>query len=246
MANIYAISDIHGNMGRYKSLMEQLELKPDDTIYIGGDVIDRYPYGIEILKEIMQMDNAKMILGNHEYMMINAIYPGSLPWDHYRDMYDDIAVWYRNGGRVTHDAFDRLSKDERVKIFDYLLSLPTHYDFTVGSQQWQIVHSAPEDCMSWADECRYASPLEFSVWKRGFNFDKIPDGRKVIFGHSPTFMYTGIESGPSPIWHCPNGKAIGIDCGSGYPTEEMRPGFTMEGRLACLRVNDMKEYYSKC
>ena len=38
-----------------------------------GDVIDRYPDGIKILRQIMQMPNAKMLIGNHEYMMLKAI-----------------------------------------------------------------------------------------------------------------------------------------------------------------------------
>ncbi len=67
------MSDIHGNLERFESIMNQINLRDEDTLYVLGDVIDRYPYGIEILRKIMKMPNVKMILGNHEYMMLNAI-----------------------------------------------------------------------------------------------------------------------------------------------------------------------------
>ena len=39
----YVMSDIHGNMRRFNSVMEQFNLQPEDTLYILGDVIDRHP-----------------------------------------------------------------------------------------------------------------------------------------------------------------------------------------------------------
>ena len=54
--------------------MKQIRLRPEDTLYILGDTIDRGPDGIKILRQLMDMPNAKMILGNHEYMMLDALY----------------------------------------------------------------------------------------------------------------------------------------------------------------------------
>ena len=71
---IYVMSDIHGQKRRFDSVMKQIKLQPDDTLYILGDVIDRNPDGIKILRQIMAMPNAKMLLGNHELMMMNALY----------------------------------------------------------------------------------------------------------------------------------------------------------------------------
>ena len=46
---IYVMSDIHGNMSNFKSVLKQIDLQPEDTLYILGDVVDRYPDGIRIL-----------------------------------------------------------------------------------------------------------------------------------------------------------------------------------------------------
>ena len=73
---------------------------------------------------------------------------------------------------------------------------------------------------------------DFSLWTRVEPDDILPDGRIFIFGHTPTESYQ--DKVPLSIYH---GKGkIGIDCGSGNPHEACR--------LACLRLEDMKEYYS--
>ena len=70
---IYVMSDIHGNRRRFDSIMDQIQLQPEDKLYVIGDVIDRHPDGISILLQLMEMPNVTMLLGNHEFMMLNAI-----------------------------------------------------------------------------------------------------------------------------------------------------------------------------
>ena len=52
----YVMSDIHGDLDRFRSVMDQIYLKADDHLYVLGDVIDGYPYGLDILNsEICRM-----------------------------------------------------------------------------------------------------------------------------------------------------------------------------------------------
>lgn len=44
---IYVMSDIHGQKRRFDSIMKQIKLQPEDTLYVLGDVIDRNPDGIK-------------------------------------------------------------------------------------------------------------------------------------------------------------------------------------------------------
>ena len=53
---IYVMSDIHGNKRRFESILEQISLREEDTLYILGDVIDRHPDGIELLQRIMDIN----------------------------------------------------------------------------------------------------------------------------------------------------------------------------------------------
>ena len=69
----YVISDIHGNLRLFNEILEKIDLKDTDELYVLGDMIDRHSRGIEIMMILMNMPNAKVILGNHEWMMMRAL-----------------------------------------------------------------------------------------------------------------------------------------------------------------------------
>lgn len=229
---IYVMSDIHGCMSRFRSIMKQIDLQPEDMLYVLGDVIDRGPDGIRILRELMAMPNVRMTLGNHELMMLEALaYPEA---DEQHDFSSALYRWYSNGGRVTHDYLKHLRKTVRAEIFSYLDALPVNIKITLNDTQYKLTHAAPmEDYHKYA--YRYDSVREFAVWKRYQRYDSCKDGYTVIFGHTPTAHYQLVI--PMEIWH--GDGLIGIDCGSAYPEGNRK------GRLACLRLDDMKEFYSE-
>lgn len=72
---IYCMSDIHGELDRFKAMLDLINFSSDDTLYIIGDVIDRHPGGVEILKIIKDTPNMFMLLGNHEQMCLDTLVP---------------------------------------------------------------------------------------------------------------------------------------------------------------------------
>lgn len=236
---IYVLSDIHGNTERYNSIMKQINLQESDTLYVLGDVIDRYPDGIKILREIMKKDNIKMLLGNHEYMMLEALVNNNAddPMTQFAKE-DAIDLWYRNGGRITHNYLKHIRKDVRAEIFKYLKDLPLNIEIYVKNIKYLLVHGAPEANFE-KFKSRFDFKKEYAVWKRWQPTDDIPEGYTLIFGHTPTIHFQ--DNDPLEIWQREN--AIGIDCGCGFPKSQFK-GETI-GRLACLRLDDMKVFYSK-
>lgn len=240
---IYVMSDIHGHEGRFDSILKQINLQPEDTLYILGDVIDRNPRGGQLLRRIMKQPNIKMLLGNHELMMLDALY-----WPHEsggaKGLQEKLMLrWYKNGGGVTHEYLNRLRKDLRNEIFTYLDSLPIEIEVEAGGVKYLLVHAAPaylyekhkKEC-----EGKYNDAKMFAVWWR--DIDKVPpeDNRVIIFGHTGTHYYQ--NANPPRIWY--GNRIIDIDCGSACrDNEEVRPG--VKGRLACLRLDDMKAFYSE-
>ena len=228
---IYVLSDIHGNERRFNSILEQIHLQPQDTLCILGDVVDRYPGGIRLLRRIMAMPNAKMVLGNHEYMMLRALgYPRDDNFDDGRAM----DHWYRNGGDLTYARWKRTRKTVRQEIIDYLHSLPLSLDFQVNGTDYKLVHAAPPEAYDPTDT-KYKNPIYFSIWKRYGRDDTCPGDYTLIFGHTPTEYFQ--DNIPMDIWKKDN--LIGIDCGCCYPEGDPK------GRLACLRLDDGKIFYSR-
>lgn len=238
----YAVSDIHGNLRRFRSILKQIHLQPEDTLYILGDVIDRHPDGIRILRMIMEMPNAKMLLGNHEFMMLRAI---GDPYDGVEDIAAKpiefyIAHWYRNGGDVTHHFWKHQRKTVRAQILAYLKALPLNLNVTINGQAFRLVHGAPLDTYEVFGEPRGQTKAYYAVWNRMLPALILPDGITVIFGHTPTEEFQ--KDDPLKIWH--GDHMIGIDCGGGYPEYEEQLSGIKQGRLACLRLEDMREFYS--
>ncbi len=238
---IYVMSDIHGHRRRFDSIMRQINLQPEDTLYVLGDVIDRNEDGIRILRQLMAMPNVIMLLGNHEYMMLNALYP-PVDEDDLEAQYfkmDAMSLWYRNGGGVTHNYLKHIRKSIRQEIFEYLQKLPVNLEVTVNGQKYLLTHAAPMSDYE-NSSMKYDDAKEYALWHRYHRYDTGPAGRVAIFGHTGTFYYQA--NNPTRIWH--GLKLIGIDCGAAYKPQDFRDE-SMRTCLACLRLDDMKEFYSE-
>jgi serine/threonine protein phosphatase 1 len=186
-------------------ILRLINFQDSDTMYILGDAIDRGLYPTRTLLYIIDHPNMKMLLGNHEEMML-----GSLRGENMM-----IACWMTNGGERTLNQYMKLSKVDQNRIDKYLVSLP----FTYELDDYILVH---------AGYLKDHTDRDFCLWARD-EFIPYPTllDKMVIFGHTPTRYLTG----NAEIYKAYD--KIGIDCGAYY-----------KGRLACLRLDDMKEFYA--
>lgn len=212
---IYCISDIHGEFDRYKAMLELIQFSEKDTLFVLGDVIDRSPGGVDVLEEIMNQNNIVLLLGNHELMALSTLGP------HF--VIGARQLWRDNGGSDTfRDLTHFKTAEEREKILQYIQSLPDHLDIEVNDNKFHLVHGMP------------GSDRDSRVWDRPEVGAPAPmPGVTVIVGHTPTVYLNGDDGEPFRIWH--GEGIICIDCGCGNATDLRR--------LACLRLDDMKEFY---
>lgn len=208
-------------------MLEKIEFSVDDTLYVLGDVIDRGPDGIALLREIMAAPNMVMLMGNHEYMMLDYLKPDPDPIAKRR--------WNRNGNRPTLDAFLKLKAREQKEILNYLEFLPTHLEVEVNGQRFYLVHGFP------------GNYIHDEVWCRPeLNTQNPMPGYQVIIGHTPVLSLIkpeeerikyamDLESRGEHLRICHAEGFIDIDCGCGhsYPIKA----------LACIRLEDLIEYY---
>ena len=226
----YVISDIHGNKDALMSILNQINFTDSDDLYILGDVIDRNPYGIDILLDIMDRPNVHMLLGNHEFMMLQAL--GLDP--HEPNIPGAMHQWFRNGGKVTLKSFAELDHTTQNKLTEYLQSLPLEFRPTVNDRKFVLVHATSKEMAQFHD-LNESELVEFLVWDREavrwIPAMGVHEGETVIFGHTPTCNLQ--NNNPLEIFYEDN--IIGIDCGAAYPDI---------GRLACIRLDDMEVFYS--
>ena len=216
---IYVMSDIHGHMRRYKDIMRQIHLKKDDHLYVLGDVIDRWSHGLPILMDLIRRPNVTVLLGNHEHMMVEALQTNNP---------ESLYLWHMNGGNATHARYKHCTKEYRQRVIEIIKRMPVNIDVCCQGTNYLLVHGGPLKLGS-----NLPDPVAESVWHRLEADEKMPKGKVVIFGHTPTRHYQIGRT--QTIYH--GTDKIGIDCGCAYIDRR-------HGRLACLRLDDMKEFYS--
>ena len=217
----YVLSDIHGEILRWREMLELIQFSDEDTLYCLGDVIDRNPHGIEILQDIMRRPNVKFIVGNHEDLMLNAF------WG--RNDYNARRLWTGNvGGNTYRTMVYKISTEERLRILRFVQESPDFIEIEVNGQEFYLVHGmASHDRIT-------------RLWDRPEPPPKAPPipGKTIICGHTCTFWLNQYVEGydetkPYEIFYAPG--LICVDCGCGNSMDQRR--------LACLCLDDMQEFY---
>ena len=234
---IYICSDIHGLYDRWQRLLKAIDLKEDDTIYVLGDMIDRGPDGIEVLRDMMHRDNVIPFMGNHEHMMLM-----------YLAGYDRISWTMEcNGGMHTLRIFRDLPKDEQDEILEYLENCWIVRTLEINGHRYSLSHIGvtPETEDRRAYFSAYGTDvydLQKMVWgEYPYDLSRINYQpaelcpTTFISGHKFTRRWRGyIDDDTVYIRDFENGcRYIDIDCGCAFGNGE--------GYLACLRIPENGE-----
>ena len=229
----YVTSDLHGySIEKIKKKLIEISLGETDHLYILGDCIDRGPNGLDIVRWVMSQSNVNLLLGNHEAMLLDNhfLFDGdSIPavLDLKGEERNSYCVWTSNGGYATIDSMQRYTDSQIKHIFRFLERVPLYKEIKVNGKQFILTHSG-------LGSFALDKPLhEYSrfdlVWTRPtLNTRYYEDGRKVIFGHSPTVLF-GSEFRGRPIF---TDTWINIDVGAGIGLQPL-----------ILRLDDMKLFY---
>lgn len=219
----YVIADVHGDIDRFHRLLADVPIRDSDTLYILGDIIDRGPSGVDILREIQEHGNFVLLKGNHEQMCLDTLGPNNIP--------GAKNLWHANGGYGTYMELTKLcSYLERGNIIEYLLGLPEQLEVTANERKFILVHAAP------------GATQKERLWARPNAVDwdaVVPDGAMAIIGHTPTkYLHKRlhIDDTSEPDMQIYFGeKYICIDCGCGNDEKH--------SNLGCLRLDDMAAFY---
>lgn len=186
----YVCSDIHGQYGLYKAMLQKIGFSDEDQLYILGDVIDRGPDGIRILQDLLARPNVTCLIGNHEHMMWNYIS---------RVVFKDLN-WLHpsNGGTQTLSAYRKLSSADKASVKKYLSQLLLQVELTVEGKTFLLSHSSYLSAfgtIKWRDQAIKKDDVTKVIWYspwRSFEYadpkEYRIDDRYHIIGHVPVLM----------------------------------------------------------
>lgn len=73
----YAIGDIQGCLREFDSLLEKLNFSADDELWLAGDLINRGPDSLELLRRVKTLSGqCKIVLGNHDLHFLAILFGG--------------------------------------------------------------------------------------------------------------------------------------------------------------------------
>ncbi|MBQ8612478.1 MAG: metallophosphoesterase [Oscillospiraceae bacterium] len=205
---ILAISDIHGNLDYLKNLLRKVEFGPQDALVFVGDLIEKGPENLGVLRYVMQLaqsGNVWAITGNcdlvlremrdevspeeiKEYMLLRrkSWQSYSIFWDMCREAgLDD--VWERDPA-----LFCRILCEKYAREIDFLCSLPT----VLETEDCLFVHAGLEsEAIETLEEYPCLKTAAFARSK-GPRFEKT-----VIVGHWPVVLYGSGIARANPIYN---------------------------------------------
>lgn len=162
------ITDIHGCYRTFDELLKKVELTEDDQLFLLGDFINRGPRSKQVLDRVLTLIeegyNVYPLMGNHEENLLHiaAENPDELPY----------LLKPRNSTGLLNEHGNL-----KARFFRFLRKLPYYYKL----DDYYLVHAG----FNLALENPFAD-THAMAWMRNFSLDKKLNGRKVLFGHTPT------------------------------------------------------------
>lgn len=134
----YVVADVHGQLNTFLAGLRAIDFSPEDQLYVIGDVIDRGRDGVKILQKIMAEQNMDLIIGNHEFMMLNSVdSEGKNEWNG-----KDSDLWlFYNGGDATFAQYEGLKKAERRALLEWLNNRYVMMTIEVNGTKFCLSHS---------------------------------------------------------------------------------------------------------
>ena len=225
---IYVTSDLHGCYDEFESLLKAIDLTENDQLYILGDVLDRGPRPLDILFKMMSYPNMVGLLGNHEYTamtMFELLANKKIMAFSHAEM-EIFELWLDDGGRSTIAQWLDLTEEKQIALLTYLKSWPTYREIEVNHRQFILVHAGLGHFDPQRPLSSYSIP-ELLFERTDYQRVYFPT-RFLVTGHTPTQT---LNPNFKPVIFKEN-RHFAIDC-----------GVVFGGRLACLCLDDLHEYY---
>lgn len=189
MGKTYASADWHGSEVGFKVLNF---LKPDDTLYFIGDVVDRETKGADLLDILMDRPNTHFIKGNHEDMMsfclpyiikdmqeLDCLEPEKYPND----------IWFYNGGWKTIEGGLLSRSCERLNEYKkFIDNLPTELRYRSPNGHTVILEHAgysPFDIPHRRHDPLWDREHFYDRWSGGIGASETVRDTYLVHGHTP-------------------------------------------------------------
>ena len=165
--SLYCIGDLQGCQLPFQRLLEKIDFSPSrDTLYLLGDLVNRGPDSLGVLRQLSGLgEAAQCLLGNHDLHL--------------------LALWQgvRKPGR--HDTVQAvLQAPDREALLDWL----RHRAMAIESHGWLMVHAGV--LPQWTPEQTLALAAEVEQALRG---PDLKDFLRAMYGDAPGQWHDSLQ-----------------------------------------------------
>lgn len=226
----YVISDIHGEYERFLKMLKKIAFSNKDILYIIGDIPSRGSQTFELLDYVMSKPNIVHIKGNHELFL--QLY-----------LEGDVNMWWnyeRFGGANVIRALRKISLENKAKYHEYLVKLPLYKKIQVNDKEYFLTHSGFMADLPAIKNAEGMVDMEASIlkWCEISEYDYLISNDLHYIPASIKYPFMIVGHYPTENLEC-----NGIFVGNKYIDIDNGLNITKGRKLACLRLEDMKEYY---
>lgn len=233
----YVIGDIHNELKKLDSILNQIQISTDDELIVLGDVFDRGgdeadPFGVYCALAGIQ-GKCTWIRGNHDQWLAEYIHK-----------YFNTTDWKKRifpMGGYMYNSFEllknRITEVDMMNIADLILQLPLQKNLEINGKKYLFAHamtSYPE----FTERKDYYLMGTYEL--DSFFLDGI-EGYISFCGHTPTgnvLWKTNkecyLDEYRNSIWKNKKGNVYLMDCGCGFGS----------GRLACMCIETGQRFYA--
>lgn len=170
MPRTIAIGDIHGCARALKTLFDLIALKPDDTLVLLGDYVDRGPDSRNVIEQLIAMEQSCQVValrGNHEVMLLESLSSQQTRRD-----------WLLCGGDATVASYGQLLTDVPASHVAFLKKCVPYHE----TETHIFVHANYDPSLSMD---RQNDNLLYWIHVSMFAPTPHLSGKVVIAGHTP-------------------------------------------------------------
>ncbi len=215
----YVIGDIHNDNYRLQKLLKQIDFSAEDQLYILGDLFDRCNYApdpVGVYFTILKLKGqCTIIRGNHDQWLAEYIQKYYRLSEAKREKLEPYSY---NSFQILRE---RLTPVDIRNMAKEIFSWPLQYELEVNDQKYLLAHAMTSDPENPRTDNYY-------LMGNGMDLHYLYGGIKgyvSLVGHNATTN--------NHIWKNEKGNLVMCDCGCGFRS----------GRLGCIRLEDMKEFY---
>ena len=269
----YVMSDIHGCYTEYMEMLEKIKFDPKkDEVIIAGDIVDRGPENLEMLRYMeSEPESVTFLMGNHDYDFIGYCRGVEIMCDkgdgewcnpseaylyrknykpseayHNKKYYDYFSDDYGTVKKLI-TGYDELMAEDFTHWKQLMCEFPYYAKRTINGRNYIIVHAGYIDETDFHLDLSFSYPRginEFYIWARDDAI--IYGGAKdstIVFGHTPTIFPSEIFYSGGRVWYDENPKKNCRFFNIDCGLVYGKYDGVHNANLACIRLDDEKVFY---